>query len=367
MFERMQARFILTGAGALLLAAFAHTAQDPGVQYTTVNRIEFEGALGTAMRVAARFGGGVPETKETVSIQGSMMRTDEEGTSTIIDLEGQRVVMLYHESRSFTELTFEEMRRLAEDMAARFTEEMGAAREAEREAGEEREAMREDIEWTFDVRVEPTSERQRINGIDTEQVFLTVKVEGRGVGEEHEGMESFGFVLLSEMWMSDGLPEYEQIRKFEEEWVQVVGEVHRDEEMAEALAQAFATDPRMKEALERAQVESGNLDGHPVRTTTYFVTVPDGVDFDRQLALGVGQGQPEETGRLGRFARAAAQRAAEQRVGVQRDRGQADPAEPRQVTIMKMIQEIQEIGSKVLPTSLFEVPEGYRPVALGGG
>jgi len=105
------ARSLLLGAPAaaamlLLLPTSPLAAQD--VRYETVTSLELPGVLGTAMRVAARLGGGSTTTKETTYIKGGRMRTDSDDGSIIVDLEGRRWTELDHRARTYRTMTFDE-------------------------------------------------------------------------------------------------------------------------------------------------------------------------------------------------------------------------------------------------------------------
>jgi len=82
----MRIRPILPLAIGVLLAPLASTpARAQDVRYTTVSRGEFGGALGRWMKLF----GGSSEVTEVTSIKGGKLRSDTEGSSTVLDLDAK--------------------------------------------------------------------------------------------------------------------------------------------------------------------------------------------------------------------------------------------------------------------------------------
>ena len=87
----------------LLLTCFpfqALEAQD--LSYTTVTRAEFGGPMGMMMQMMPEAG---KETRQTVHIKGSLMRTDEEDTSSIVDMAQGSYTFLQHPDRTYYTFT----------------------------------------------------------------------------------------------------------------------------------------------------------------------------------------------------------------------------------------------------------------------
>ena len=334
-----------TGAALAAFAAASPTAAQD-VQYETVTKVDFAGAAGTAMRIAARLGGGSTETVETTYIKGRKMRTDGDAVSTLIDLDAGRVTLLDHQAKTYSTFTFEQMAQRAREAAAAAQD----RREVNGQDGAEAE-----IEFRFSV--DPANERQRVAGYDAERFFLTMEAEAEAVPEGQTEKEEAGtLVVLTDMWTSRDIPVLQARSAFEDPSARQVAEAGAA--ITEGFAAAFADDPRLKVAFEQSMSEARKIEGMAVRTVTSFVSVAPGVAFDRAQVIApraAGPNLAQQAGRaamgglMGRLGRRAAP---------------ADPAaaaEPTQATILSVTSEIRNVKAGAVDPSMFEVPAGYRP------
>lgn len=330
-------------AGAFLAAPAA--AQD--VTYRTESSFALDGALGSVVRLAARLGGAPTNYVETTYLKGKRMRVDSEGSSTILDLEGGRMIFLDHENRTFTRFTFEDM---AEAMHA-----LGAQAEAAQAASrQEQPAAEGDVEWEFRMSVDRPGERRDVGGYAAERVFLTMEMEGHARGEEMEPEDGGRIVVLNDMWLSKDVPAYTAMQGLGEAYV---GEMRAGSAGSiEGLQGAFAQDPRTRAALEEARREAEKLDGMSVESTTYIVTVAPGAEFDREAVLNPAKADEPSAG----------QRAVRGILGGRLGRAEAQPEEPQEApaqgTLMRFTSRLTDVSTDPVPASLFEVPEGYSQV-----
>jgi hypothetical protein len=350
---------VCSAAAATLAQPASVAAQD--VQYETVTKLDMPGAMGTAMRMAARMGGGSTETVETTYIKGRRMRTDSENSSTIIDLEAGRIITLDHKAKTYVSMSFDEMLEATRAQA----EQLQSGGRAEGPA---------DAESQVNVRfaIDAANERQKISGYDAERFFLTIEAEGEFTPEGEARREQAGtLVVLTDMWTSKNVPAFAALSSFNDASSQRFAA--QGSAMAEVLAAAFAGQPNMQVAFEQSAEQARKMDGMPLLTVTRFVSVAPGHKFDRAMATepkpDAGPGVAQQAGRaaLGRLGRAAAAAAG----GRQQQQQQAEPGQPQaeatQATLMTVTSEIRNISSRTLAATLFEVPAGYRAVAFDAG
>jgi hypothetical protein len=345
---------------ALLVAGAPGQVMAQDVRYETVNRVDMPGVAGTAMRLAARLGGGSLETVETTYISGRRMRTDAEKQSTIVDLENQRMLLLDHERKTYTSFTFQEAMDAFRQGTAQAAPGAGSAR---RESGDA------DAEVRFDFRmsVDAPGTRERISGYTAERFFVTMEAEGQASPEPGQRMEQAGtLVLLTEILASKDVPAFTATRAFTDASARDIAA--NASTLMDGIAAAFAEDPRMQVAFRQAAEEAQKIEGMPMKTVTRFVMVPPGQRFDRTAAV-----EPESAGRGG--VAAAAGRAAigglRGRVaaaagGRQQEEQPAANEAPKQATFMTVTSEVRNVSTARVDGSLFEIPAGYREVPLGG-
>jgi hypothetical protein len=340
---------VCTAATAVLATPSSVAAQD--VQYETVTKLELPGAMGTAVRLAARIGGASLETVETTYIKGRRMRTDSDDSSTILDLETGRFISLDHKEKTYLSMSFDEMLDMARAQAGQARE--GAAQEARPEA---------DAAMRFRFAVDATNERQRVAGYDASRVFLTMEAEGEYTPEGADAREQAGtLVVLTDMWTSKDVPAFGALSAFEDASAQQFAA--QGSAFTEALAAAFAGEPGLQVAFEQSVEQARQVEGMAVRTVTRFITVAPGQAFDRALAVepkAEGPSVARQAGRaaLGRLGARAAAAAGRQ----QQDTPATQQSEATQATIMTVTSEVRNISSRTLDPGLFGIPEGYRAI-----
>jgi hypothetical protein len=329
--------------------------------YTTVTRGEFGGALGTLMRMVP---GAQDPTRETVYMKGSLMRTDEGTTSTIVDFGEGRFTHLDHDQKNFYTFTLAE---LQAEMAGAMEE----ARAAQAEAAPEGPAAQEP-EVTFDVRLstDRTGRRMSFDGYSAEQVLMVVEVVPRSTDPSAQQEEAGTMILFNELWLSSDFPGLAAIRDAQAQAAQEMMEGVQAG-LATALQQAFASDPRMQEAFERSAQEVEEMDGLAVRTVSSFVLLAPGVELDRDAVL-ASVDQPLSAGAGEAIAGAAAAGARDAARGAvrgitrgvlgrrQQEEAPAEPeAGPSQTIVMRTTSVVEEVGTQTLSPELFRPPAEY--------
>lgn len=329
---------LMVAALTTAVSAAGSTAQD--VEYRSVTRID----MGTALNVALKLAG-ASEFEETTYLKGGRMRTDTDETSVIYDVEGGRYIFLNHKERTYTSVTLD---RLAEVPAALITSVEATPAGGRAQAVVENEEGRADFD--FDLKVEPTSERQSINGQDAQRLFITMETDIEVTPEGETRSEDVGkLVLLMDMWNSNAGPAYVAVQAFQQAAAQQMSEQMFGRNPAHAV---LAQKPELAAALRKAGEESRRMEGLAVQTTTYLVGVPPGMSFDRESVLA------PQAGGVAQAARGALGRALRGR----RQEAQAEPTDPKQGVIMKMVTEVRDVKSTTVPASLFEIPDGYREI-----
>jgi hypothetical protein len=327
-----------------VLEAAPIRAQD--VQYETVTKVDFPGAMGTMMRAAAKLGGGSMDLTQKTSIKGRRMRTDMEKTSMIMDLEGKRLVSLDHQAKTYTSMTFEQMAAQAQRVAAEMKNERTKAGQA---GG--------DTELKFRFSVDAADQREKVSGYDAERYFLTMEMEGKytpeGATEKEEGGT---LVLLTDMWASKDVPTQQALSAFQaasaEEWASAGSAITK------VIAAAFAGEPGVEVAFEQSVKEAKKVQGVPLRTVVHFVAVAPEQKFDRALAT---EGKPKSGGVLKAAGKGVLGGLAG-RLGQKEEEQPAAEEAATQGTIFKVTTETRNISTKPVDVRIFEVPAGYREV-----
>jgi hypothetical protein len=320
---------------ATLFCAALLPAQD--IQYKSVTSSEFGGPLANMMKLAAKMGGASGDLVQTTYLKDRKLRSDMEKTSSIIDLDAGKIISIDHGKKQYVEMTFAEMQAAL------------AKATAQPKGGTGGEAK-------IEVRVDATDEKQEINGVSAQRYFLTTTITAKPSAEQKEqGAAGGQLVLLNEMWLTkDGM--YKAASDFNQATTEAMGDHSQ-----RMLAVLFAQYPNATDGVKRAAEEMKKLDGAPARTITYFVTLPENMQFDRAKLLAVAQmkaAEPEKKkGGLGAMLKAAAKASAGQ------SDKQPSEATPDQVLLFRSTTDITDVASKSLDAGLFLPPVGYKKVA----
>ena len=341
------------------------SAQD--LSYTTVTSVEFGGAMGMMMQMMPQAG---METREAVYIKGSLMRTDDEGTSTIVDATAGQYTMLDHEARTYYTITLADMQQQMEMAQEQMAQAMG-----DPEAGMG-PGMAPGPEGSFETRVstERTGRTRDFGGYSAEQVLITMEMVPTSPEAQQYAAMTGTTVLFTELWLSEDFPGAAEYREAQER----VGQAFLEgggADMAGGMSQFMMGNPNMKEAFEKNWEEMKNMEGVPVRTTTHMVTVPAGMEFDPDAVLAA-EGKPLEAGEMPSMAEAARGALGRTMGGIlgRRNREEGEPEAPAgpttQTITMRSVSTIEEIETGSLSDDLFRPPPEYterQPEWMRGG
>lgn len=317
------------------------------VQYTSVTKFEMSGFLG---RLMAR---SMPdELPQTIYLSGDKMLTVDETSesATLIDLGAETFTTINNKEETYSTMTFEELK----EMFARQVE-------SAREDAEDAEAERgDDVTTEFKFSFDRTGEMKTINGYSAERVLVTVQTDI--ATEEGAAGQT---VLASEMWMSNEVPGYAEMRAFQERLGEKMGQTvfggTSQDEMIAAIAQALpSADNAMLEAsLREAREQAATLDGMTVRSTMHVVMVPPGQEYKESMVFADKAEEPKKKkkkkrglGGLLKNLEEAAQSA-------------AGSGGTEQNTLFSITTEIGDVSTASVPSSMFDIPAGYKLVSFG--
>ena len=336
------------------LAAFAtHRAIAQDVQYQSITKVD----MGTAMNVMLKMAH-AQEISETHLIKGRKMRTNSEKQSTIFDMDAGRFIMIDHDKKTYVSAPIGQMvaatAMMANNMNARSENGVYKAT-AQDSAGNK-------VDFTFNVSLDPTNEKQNVNGQDAQRSFATIETDMKYTPEgETKSQDAGKIVLLLDNWIANNGPAYTAVHNFN----QAMSKELREQAFSntQGLNAIAATNPQMGEAMKKAAAEQPKLEGIAMRSTTHVVLVPVGLKFDRNLVIA-----PAQEGNGNNAAKRAFGGMVAGALGIPRSAGKAAATSatssdaPKQTTIMKMTTEIRDVQTTSLASSLFEPPAGYKEI-----
>lgn len=340
---------------SIAAAIMPAVAAAQGVTVQRVSDVRFSGALGTITNIAAKLSGGnMHNIPGTTYLSGHKLRTESGDHATIIDADAGRFISIDNKQKTYTSMTFEQMAaaiRAAADSAEAHVKQQGKQRSTTEERNGE-----VDIKYKFAV--DKSGDRQKIAGFDAERSFFTITLDAEAKPESGQSEQAGSMVFLIDQWTSRDAPQAQAMREFQKAYAEKAGQAYRSS--LDALRGAFASDPRIKVGFDAAAKEMQKVDGIAVRSTTYVIAVPAGVQFNRALVLGdagsasQGDAKPKGGGFKGLIGKVKA--AAEEANKQPSDK----PAAPTQSTLITMSDEVRSVTTGALSPDLFAPPAGYR-------
>ncbi|MFN7977800.1 MAG: hypothetical protein U0P30_06660 [Vicinamibacterales bacterium] len=289
----MRTRPALVLLSAALLAVPALASADVKTQERT--QVKFEGALGRMMNF---FGGKAAREGivNTVALKGNRLLTTTGDSGEIIDLGEEKVYTLDLKNKSYSVVTFAQMRQKMEEAMAKAKKDAEAAKPEP----EKQDPSQPKKEFEVDFTITDGTGAKQIAGMDTKESIATITVREKGKKLEESG----GFILETHLWMTPKVAALQELADFRMKYAQkVFGDMAA--QMGANMTQAIAMYPQMKDAMAKLAEESKKLKGTPLLTESIFIAVasPEAqsakADQKSEPAPGIGG----LIGGLGRFGR----------------------------------------------------------------
>lgn len=311
-------RIAVAAAAMAVLGAPANlVGQTRSLTWTETTRVEAPGSLGLILRMT---GATDPITTRTaLHLQGRTLIQEYDQSAFITDLDARRWLMIDHEARTYTTMTFDDMVRASEQAIEEVRAASSGAGADSGMSREELERAREEAqaEIQFRISAESTGERQRIGSVDATRHFVTAEFEAtsvpEGVEEEPEGGTMY---YLMELWQTSDVPGEEEIYRA---WAEALAADPGFREMAEEMIEAAggagegittslaAWDPQVAGGLSELAEQMEQIDGTTVRSVVIIAMAPLGVTPSREELLAW---EPSAGSRLGGAVAGAARQAA---------------------------------------------------------
>jgi len=355
-------------ASLICLAAFcaAQLAQ-ADFKYTETSKIT-GGMMAGMMKFAGAFSRKANEpTVSTVYVKGARLRRDSsDGTAQIIDLDGKRMIHIDPQKRTYSVVTFEQMR------------------QAMQQAQEKLKQKNARINVTPKVDVTPTGGTRDILGQSTREVKVKFDMEMRAQdNSKPDAPQQAGgtMTMTSDMWLAPAVTGYEELKDFYKRMAQEINWMPN--------AGLFAVDPRAAKGMQELQKNSSQMQGLPMvqYVSMYMGGVPQGQASAAQSSGGQSGAQSTSNGGSSAAANETAVKALGSVLGgfggfgrkkkKQQDQ-QADqsssnagssatspgapPPQSNAGSFMDMAIEITSFSSASIDSSLFEIPAGYTQV-----
>jgi len=289
----------ISAALVLGLAVLSPALLRADVKTQERTQVKFEGAIG---RVVNLFGGKNARdgVVSTVALKGDRMLSTTGDTGQIIDLAEEKVYDLDLKGKSYTVVTFAEMRRRMQEAMAKAEKDAAAAKpEPEKPQPEKPTANQAKKEYEVDFVVTDGSGAKQMAGLATKESVATVTVREKGKTLDEAG----GLVLETHLWMTPTVPALQELNAFRQRYAEkVYGAIMAQAAASPNMTQALAMYPQMNDAMAKLAAEGKKLNGTPLLTEMIFVVAaPPGSQTSQQAEPAPAPGLGGLLGGLGRM------------------------------------------------------------------
>jgi carbon monoxide dehydrogenase subunit G len=151
------------------------------------------GAIAGAMRVAGAFSSKAREPMAaTILVKGHRMAHLNADTAQIIDLDKETITSVNYAKKTYSVMTFEQMKQMMQEMADRMGQKT------------------DDADVNFKANVRETGQSKVVGGLNAKEVILTMTMEGTDKKSGQQGAMN----ILSDMWLAPDIPGYAEVRDF---------------------------------------------------------------------------------------------------------------------------------------------------------
>lgn len=310
----------LSLTGILTLAALPLLADFSYQEKSTVTG----GALAGVLKVASVFSKQAREPiQTTISVKGDRMVTRGPNHATIIDLNNQTITSVELQKKSYSVMTFDQMKQMLEQTQQRLQNSKNSA---------------DAPSMNFKVSANNTGNSKQVNGYDAKELILKMEMEAT----DQQSGQTGGMVITTDMWIAPAIDGYGEVREFRKR-------------MAEKLnwspgGNMFAARPDVERGMAEVSKEIAKLDGMPVMQT--IVMSGQGQATGQGQAGGQAQ-QPAERPSMGGLLGGA--------IGIQRTRKKSDqPADSQPGSLLEMTTELSGFSSSAVDDAQFTIPAGFK-------
>ncbi len=347
---------------AVCVALLSATPLLADFQYQQTTKIT-GGALAGLMKFAGAFSKRVNEpTTSSVYLKGNRMAHVDPHAASIVDLDKETITHIDFEKKTYSVMTFEQMKQAFEQAMAKAKE-------------QHRESEGDKVDLNVKASVKETGAAKNINGYNAKQYIMTLIMEGK----DQKSGQTGALGLTSDLWLAPDIAGYQEYRDFQLRMAGKLGMVigggvmDRMQMMQPALAQGLA----------QAAKEMSKMKGIPVMTVMRMGPTQNGQPLpaasDAPEAAKV-QG-PSAGDVAGRAAGNAAGNAIESRLGRigalgglggfgRRKKQEEPPPQQTQASsqqrasaiLIEATTESSGFSSASVDPSKFEIPAGFKQV-----
>jgi hypothetical protein len=207
-------------------------------------------------------------TTTTTMVSGNRKVVVSKESTEITDLDKETITRVDNQKKTYTVMTFAQMRQMLKDMPAQM--EKAKAQMAQAQA----QQPKSDLKMSFDSTVKNTGVTKMINGLMAEEQVITVNTHMSDPNAPSSGPSSITMTVTTDTWVAPDPPEMKEIQDFDVRMGKKLmegmdaAEMKAEMESGAAMAQMFAGKPGSAESMAQMGKEMNKLKGTRVMEIT---------------------------------------------------------------------------------------------------
>jgi hypothetical protein len=331
-------RHTLAATAVVALLFATSTACFADFQYTETSKMT-GGALAGGMKVLGVFSKDARQagqgTNSTISLKGNRLRREsDQGTAEIIDLNGRRIIQLNLKQKTYSVMTFDEMRARLEE----------ARQKAAEQQAKHAKGQNPQVKITPKISVTPGSGTKQILNYTAREMKTRIDMEMESQDPSKPG--SANTWVTSDSWIAP-VKGYDELHSFY---------LRMAKELNWLPGAVFGANPQINMASVELQKSTAQLKGLPLLSYTSMGMGQPGSTSTSQTQPQ--SGNPISKGLGGLFGRKNKPDSQTQTSG--------GGAQTTSGSLMDTTIEVTAVSSSALDPSLFEIPAGFKEVEAKG-
>jgi len=298
----------------------------------------------------------------TIYLKGNRMADVSPQQIQIIDLDNETITQMDVEKKTYSVMTFAQMKQAMENAREQMKKEM-----AKQQPQQAQNPDAQNVQMSFDVKVRKTGVMKDVSGLNSSEAILTMTL----TATDAKTLQSGNLAITNDMWMVPSVPGYEQVREFYKKFALKMGDATMG--FGRDMGRMLAQQPGANQAMGDMAKEIQKLDGVPVMQVMRMGTTANGQPLPAASeaplpaeAPGPTKGEVAKAGmssmissKLGGFGGFGKKK---QNTPPPDENAAQAGAQPTSAILMEMQTTTSNFSSGPVDPSHFDVPAGYKQV-----
>jgi hypothetical protein len=283
----------------------------------------------------------------------------------IIDLDKDTVIQIDVQKKTYTVMTFAQMKQAIENARAQM-QQQAATQQPQPAANPDAQ----NVKLTFDAKVRDTGTQKEISGLQSNESILTLMVNATDTQTQQSG----SMAVTNDMWMVPSIPGYEQIRDFYARFGAKMSDATVG--LGFDFSKMFAQNPGAGQAVSQMAEEMRKLKGVPIMQVMRVGTTTNGQPLPAASEAPLPADASSAAPSGGQVAKAGLSSAISSRLGgfgfgKKKDNSQGQSTDqnansaqtqPTSAILMETQTTTSNFSSATVDPSHFDIPAGYKQV-----